>query len=479
MTTTNTFVRPSASLVPETIKLSPIDQFTNRVYTPLLLVFKLDEALRDVICHDLKLGLANLINDIPFLAGNVILEDEESGNLQIDIPEDPGVMFKVKEMLDSAKGSMLDFDALEKAAFSSSFFDPSEIGPIDFVPEPVAPVLAVQANFIRGGLVLASYIHHSTTDALGLMAIWKRWSRYVSTAAASCAVTASEPFPEETLDRSALFPDYGTWRKLHDFPGFVKEGESTSIRAPEAKQKNHLLVNQPAKLTIAHWYISPSNLQALEETAKPADSVGGSLTSSCVLAGFLWKHCVRAKRLEQRGIETVSIFVRCNIRRRIDPPLHQQFLGNAVVHCEAKVPLAELVSSELIPSEPGSLYHIASLVSGCIEWYTSDNIWDLVSALSTTPRFGDTEPVMNLFSESVFKITDVSAVPLHSSHWGPRMGNPCAIRLPGIFVLDGEAIILPRLPDGGIEFSTHLSIDALEELKADAEFAKHVQFRCS
>ena len=470
-----TLVRSSTPLVPEIIKLSPIDQFTNRVYTPTLLFFKFDaEALREAICSDLQHGLANLINDVPFIAGNVVLEDEETGNLQIEIPEDAGVMFKVREMLDLRKGPVLEFQDLEQAGFSSSLLDPSQLGPIHFIPESVAPVLAIQANIISGGMILAFYIHHSTTDGIGVMALWKRWSRYVSAEIASCAMPTSESFPEEILDRSMLFPDTGTWRSLHDFPGFAKAGKPAPVEDQAPEQKNSHLVHQLSVLTIAYWYISPSKVRALEEAAKPSDNGGGSFTLSYVLSAFLWQHCMRAKGLEQRGIKSVSIFVRCNIRRRIEPPLHPQFMGNAVVHCRAEVPL-----DELIASKPGTLYRIASLVNDGVEWYSSDRIWELLAAMSATPRLGDTEPIMDEFSETNFKITDMSLVPLHDIQWGSRMGNTCAMRMPGIFILDGQAIIFPRLPDGGIEFSTHLTVGALDALKADTEFTRYIQFRCS
>ena len=470
-----TLVRPNTPLVPEIIKLSPIDQFSNRVYSPLLLFFKFDaEVLRKAICRDLQGGLANLIKEVPFIAGSVFLEDEETGSLQIEIPEDAGVMFKIREMLDSRKGPVLEFQSLEKAGFSSSLLDPSELGPIHFLPESVAPVLAIQANIIRGGMILACYIHHSTTDGLGLMALCQRWSRHVSAEVASCTIPTSESLPEEILDRSVLFPDTSTWRSLRDFPGIAKVCKSAPVQDQQPEIRDNHVVRQPPELTIAYWYISPRNLRALEQAAKPSDNGGFSFTTSCVLCAFLWQCCMRAKRLEQHNVKTVSIFMRCSIRRRIDPPLHPQFLGNAVVHCRAEISLAELVASK-----PGTLYWIASLVNDCIEWYSSDKIWELLAAMSATPRFGDIEPIMDDVSETIFKITDMSMVPLHSSHWGARMGNVCAMRIPGIFVLDGEAIILPRLPDGGIEFSTHLPVEALNALKADTEFTRYMQFRCS
>ena len=473
MARSRTFIRPNTPLVPGPVKLSPLDQFTNRVYTPLLLLFKIDASVqRDIICSDLQIGLSSLINDVPFIAGNVVLEDEETGNLQIDIPDDAGVMFSVREMSDPTKRPVLDFEELKKAAFSSSLLDPSELSPLHFAPEPVAPVLAVQANFIRGGLILAVFIHHSAADAIGLLTLSKRWSRLVSAEVASCAIHGSESFPNEALDRSVLVPDTGTWRRLYDFPGFVKARKE--IQDIEHKEKNNEFVEQPAALTIAYWYVSPSGLQALEEIAKPTDKTGRSFTQSSVLTALIWQHCTRAQRLDKHGVETVSIWVRCDIRGRLDPPLHPQFIGNAVIHCRAETSLADFDSAK-----PDALYRIAAKINDSIEWYSSDNIWDLLAAMSACPRFGEAEPTVDEFSESNFKITNMSVASLNDSQWGSRMGTPCAIRFPGIFVLDGQSVVFPRLPDGGIEFSTHLTVEVLQRLKADPVFTKHVQFRCS
>lgn len=466
-------MRPNTPLVPDTIKLSPFDQFSNRVYSPLFLVFKFDtEALPDVISSELQTGLASLINDMPLLAGHVVLENEH-GNVQINIPDDAGIMFKVREMLDTKNGPVLDFGELEKANFPSCLLDPSQLGPTCFIPEGVAPVLAVQANFIRGGMILAVYVHHSAIDGVGIMILLKRWSRHVAAASASCTVPISEAFPAEALDRSPLFSDMGTRRRLHDFPGFAEIPKAASVQnVLEIPESSHL-VEKPIP-TIAYWYIPRSGLRELENMANPIDNIGGKVTKSCALSAFIWQHCTRARRSEQRGVKTASIFVRCDARRRLDPPLHPQYLGNAVVHCEAELPIIELYSST-----PDAFCRIAATIKDSIEWYSSNAIWELLAAMEATPRFGLVEPIMDAFCETNFKITDMSFIPLQSSEWGSKMGKPCAMRAPAIYVLDGQAIISPRLPDGGIEFTTHLSTEALADLKADRDFTKYAQFRCS
>ena len=474
MATSSVYVRPIISLVPDTLKLSPFDQYSIRVYIPALLFFKLDaKAPRDVICSDLQLGLASLINDIPFLAGNVIVEDEERGSIQLDIPDDAKVLFKVREMSDVEKGPMLDFEELEKAWFPSSLLDPSMLTPIYFVPEPVAPVIAVQVNFIRGGMILALDGHHSVLDGVAMTTIWKRWSKHVAAASEARIVPSSDSFPAEALDRSPLFQGRGSGRNVHDFPGFKETRNPFSGQGVVSDRETNSNTEQSPSLTIAYWYISHDNLRALEEKTKPINWAGGKMTESNIFSAFVWQHYSRARGLEHRGVKTVSFFMPCDARSRLDPPLHPDYMGNVVVHSRAAVPIAELYSSK-----PDALYRIALLINESISWYSSDTIWELLSAMEAAPRIGNVERSMDVTCKTDLEITNTSAFGLFATHWGAILGNPYVFRVPGIYVLDGQVAILPRLTDGGLEFITYLDIEALAQLKEDAEFTRYAEFRC-
>jgi len=484
MATESIFIRPNTLLVPETVKLSPIDQFTIRVYTPALLLFRLSaNASRAVVSSELQRGLASLLDDIPILAGNVITEDETRGTVQLDIPENAGVLFKVKEMVDAEKGPVLDFAELEKACFPSSSLDPSLLSPIHLVPEPVAPCLAVQANFIRGGLILATYVHHSVADGAALGTFWKAWSRHTAAVSEARLIPTSESFAFEALERSPLFQGTRSRRKLTDFPGFKEtrrpitadSGTSPLYVAPGSKASTEAktATKLPPKLAIAYWYISRDKLRKLEEMAKPKDPKESRRTESEVLSAFIWQHYSGARCLLERGVETVAFFMPCNGRARLDPPLHPDYLGNAVVHSRAELPIAELFSSE-----PDALYRIASVIGASVDWWSSDTIWDLLGAMEAWPRVGDVERSMDITCQTDLEITNTSPFPLYDTYWGANLGNPQIFRMPAIFVLDGQVNILPRWLDGGLEFITYLDVETLDRLRADKEFAEFAQFRC-
>ncbi|KAH9204907.1 transferase family-domain-containing protein [Leptodontidium sp. 2 PMI_412] len=479
MATTTVYVRPIAPLVPETIKLSPIDQYMARLYIPLLLFFKINaDASRRAICSDLQLGLGNLLNEMPFLAGNVIIEDDERGTVQMDIPENPGVLFKIKDLTDPEKGPTLDYDELEKAWFPPSSLDPAALTPIHFVPEPIAPCFAVQANFIRGGLILALFCHHTVMDGVAMATVWKRLSSHVAAISESRVLPDSELFQAKALERSSLFGGSGS-RRLTDFPGFEKRraqaapepessGPSVSLETKADKQ-----TSQSPPLTIAYWYISRENLRELEKKGKSTKPTDIKLTEGNIFSAFVWRHYGRARCLQQHGIKTMSFFMPCDARARLDPPLHPDYPGNAVVYSKADVPIDELFSSK-----PDALYRIASHIHSSIEWWSSDKIWDLLSAMDSWPRVGDVVRSVDVSCKTVLTITNTSPFPLFASYWGVNMGTPCTLRMPGTYVKDGRVVILPRLPDGGMEFITCLDVESLEHLKADGEFTRYAQFRC-
>jgi trichothecene 3-O-acetyltransferase len=144
------FIKPGVPLIPGYTKLPPLDQVEGRFILPPLLVFRVDlPDAQDLIVQELQDGLAKTIEEMPFIAADVIPDSAERGTVQLDIQEDAGVWFHVRELPD------LNFEVLERRQFAPSCFSV-----LDLVPEPrqhnwdKSPVLTIQATFITGGLLL-------------------------------------------------------------------------------------------------------------------------------------------------------------------------------------------------------------------------------------------------------------------------------------------------------------------------------------
>lgn len=147
-------------------------------YSHLCLCFPIhDQSSRDEIIEKLQTAALKLTTAIPLLAGKVINEGSSPGNsglfkaVPCSLWSPPNTIVRVKDCSDvcpsynelvDAKGpvSMLNGDVLcPRKAFPASY-EETESDP--------APVVALQANFIRGGLLLDCATQHNMIDMNGI-----------------------------------------------------------------------------------------------------------------------------------------------------------------------------------------------------------------------------------------------------------------------------------------------------------------------
>ena len=472
----DTFVKPNYPLVPETINLSPFDQFIGRHYSPVLLIFETHpNSSQEVILSELRQGLAKLLDDMPFLAGNVVLADESRDHLQLEIPEDAGVLFRVKEMTGPGEGPVLNFAELQQNWFPTSVLESSHLSPISLDPKAIAPCISVQATFIQGGLILATYIHHSVVDGDGAGVIFMRWAKYVKAISEGRILSNSDPFDESALDRSPLFPIHPSKNKLYDFPGF-QDGDESDEGGMWWSAGERLAMyekNQVEKTQVAHWHFSKEKLVELQEMAKPLSPNDGKMTEGTILTAFIWKHFTRARRLQEQGVVKVSCHNPCSIRARLEPQLHSDYPGNAVVPSKAELPIAELLSSD-----PDTLYRVAAALRVSIDWWTSDRIWGLLGAMEAWPRVRHIERIMDLNHKIDLHMTNVSGLSLMKLHWGESLGPVRSFSMPSMSMMPGFGMIMPRGPDGGLLVMLFTERESHERLIEDKEFLRFAEFKC-
>jgi hypothetical protein len=471
MSTPPIIVRPKFPLVPETIKFSPIDQFTVRAYTPILVFFKLAPGTtQERILIDLEESLAGVLNELPFLAGNIVTEDEVRGTLQIEISDDAGVLLKVQRYIDEKEGPVFDFEMLQKDQFPSSLLDPALFCPRSFIPDQVSPVIEVQANFIKNGLILAIFTHHSVLDGQVMAILVKKWSEHMAAISEGRILQRGEYNQYEVL----MQPVTSRWttlkRDLTEFPGF-------GARSPQSEQSSMSALHEnpeSSKLTFGYWYISKENLRKIENRGKASNPEHRLMTWNTILCAWLWRHYSRARRLEEHGVHKIAFFTPVDSRSRMDPPLSPDYPRNAIIYARAEHTLAELFSCD-----HDALYRIASAINASIEWWSPDRITELLGAMESWPKkITDVERSIDVTFKQDLEVSNTSGLPLYDLHWGTDLGYPCACRLPAIYVLDGHITLLPYLANGGLEFVSYMSTEALENLKKDKDFTEYAQFLC-
>ncbi|KAM4060064.1 transferase family protein [Hirsutella rhossiliensis] len=304
------FLKPSrVPLIPGHTKLSPFDQLDNRFVSPIVLIFRVESAdWRDSIIQDLQGGLVNTIEEMPFLAADVVPDNHERGTVQLETVEGGGVWFHVREYPE------LDIEDLERRRFA-----PASLPVLELVPEPRyhnrerCPVLNIQASFITGGLLLVTNFHHAVMDV-------------------------SDVIKPESLDRTQVSATHGSGdihiSELTNYAvmkdGLVGDRQRELVRIALEGNTSHPAWKTFRQLTATYWNISQESLQSIKRAVPPSASEGTELTGSTVLSALLWRHISRARQLLARGIKTTSVVNMVDIRRRLSPPLPFDYSGNAL-----------------------------------------------------------------------------------------------------------------------------------------------------
>jgi hypothetical protein len=179
------------------LHLSVKDQNSARCYTQTLQIFPFpDEHHIDTAVQTLSEALRFTLAKFPFLAGTIGPADtEDTGRLSLRYPTE-GVDLQRTGLFASRKlsGNEYTYAQLKEAGMPPSAFQGSDFCPDVLrnrkpaIPDNAegimpcthqTPVLAVQAFFIPGGLVLSIYVQHSVLDCCGISTLWKNFAENV------------------------------------------------------------------------------------------------------------------------------------------------------------------------------------------------------------------------------------------------------------------------------------------------------------
>lgn len=471
-------IYPPFALTPEIVTLAPSDQFIIRNFVTTILFFKNDEkvAIQETI-SSLKQGLANALAELPFLAGTVVAENPQKCTLQVDIQEGAGVEFRVNDMRHLSGKPLYDYQALEAAGFPPSALDFNVLVCGTLIPPPEPVCLTIQANFIHGGLLLAVHLHHAVMDGSGLFTFFQCLSKHTAAASRSQIVQPKDLLPDDALDRFALQSN-PTCRQMIEYPGFRPATEDSWAAKADAGKLMARLVTQSEteilKQVIKSWWImSPKQLQSLQEEKMTVGADKVKPTMNSTISALCWRHISLARRLPQTEFEYSGLTTVCDFRARLDPPLNSDYAGNALVFARARVPVKDICSDE-----PDVLHRISTRITESVDWWDSDKIQGLLDAVDSTDMGSVEWDCDSHFGPDVQVTSTLGAVSPYSLDWGLQLGQMQALRFPTGAFYDGFVTVLPRLPDGSIEFVLNGGAEVLTRLKADKEFTRYARFLC-
>ncbi|KAE8448462.1 hypothetical protein EG329_009527 [Mollisiaceae sp. DMI_Dod_QoI] len=447
-------------------QLSPVDHLSPRVHVPKLLYFASEEE-PEVIANTLREGLAKSISALPILGGSVGLMRgaAQKGTLAIQAP-----FFSADDIL-SVKDVRSNYDFADTKA---RHFPPDAVDGELFAAEVKANpsrVLLAQANIIRGGVVLVFAIHHCVVDETGIFNVVKLWSTFCSGDDDSGLVK------REWIDRAPLMKGEGMGR-LADHPEYNLLPEEKSA-THETKASEYISKTSDTSSS-AIFFFSDDSLGRLKAAAgKGAD--GNWISTNNALCALIWGRVTNARRTVGMGDAKYSMFnMIVNGRRRMDPPVSDEYMGNVVFVSKAAHSLDALTSTSSLPD-------IASMIRKSVLEVDNKAIKDKIKAVSSVEDIGRLAPGgYNSFQRNV-GCTSWANQAYYSLNWGKVLGGKCERVRWRKTISDGIFVIFPRITSevgleaggSGLEVYLGLQHEHLECLRKDEVFNQYAEWRCS
>ncbi|QSZ32389.1 hypothetical protein DSL72_001963 [Monilinia vaccinii-corymbosi] len=447
-------------------KLTPLDHLMPQTYAigaNICWPISRRSNIHDVYNH-LKLGLKRTIKQIPFLGGSVVATGIP-GKFQVEtLPED----FEGNQLIfkDLRAGSGNDwphsYKALRKARFPGNLLTVDCLGPTkQYLGLERVPVMAAQANFIDGGLILHLSVLHTACDALA-------WNNITATIARN--VKASWPTEDEAarnhlqdyevppkfLDRSPLMhgnPNVGRM----DIREYKLQAANSALEDP----RNHLIDPAPKSvidMETALFSISDLKLKELRDAISTEGSAASWLTVNDALAGLSW-FCVNRARISNPNQEPLrgNLSVAYDGRTVLDPPLPQEFVGNSALGFPVTLDI-----------HPRSIFEAALAISEARAEFTDKHLKDTIGFLDSLDNITEERVSYAKTLNPILVISNVKDMGYYQQDWGGSLGFSDAIRLASPF-LDciPRVVPMPAQRDGNVDVSVWIEKSAAKRLRED------------
>ncbi|KAI0179890.1 hypothetical protein GGR52DRAFT_217099 [Hypoxylon sp. FL1284] len=330
------------------------------------------------------------------------------------------------------------------------------------------PVADIQANFIRGGLILTSCCFHVFGDATAYYTWFETWAE-------ECRRIQGLESGARNEIPDIMFTD----REKHMTPSGRNPGRGEDH--PEIVVLPFTPEGAPPKMVSREhagqvFYFSPENLKKLKADAAPANATEATdvayVSTNDAISALMWRSVMAAQfPIEELKEDPTSIFnIAIDGRMRTDPPVHPRVLGNWLGWIALQMPIRKMLTS-------ANLADVAAVirkgVMGLSDQYV-DDLSTLFESVVDTNRVVATAfldvPGFNCVQTSWVNLQ------LYGLAWGPKLGgNILAVRSPDVGIINGGSAVLPVLPDGGIEMLIGVESKCLPRLLADPVLAKYTE----
>ncbi|KAF5664639.1 enoyl hydratase isomerase family [Fusarium circinatum] len=465
--------------------LLPTEQIGPYILAREIFIFELPEGYDiDRLVGMLRLGYRNLKNTVPLIGCEVIpAEESRPGMLKLRHYGDEDLNdFTVKDF--RTDGACPSFAELKAQGYPSSALDPDRfctrgLGGQWPLPGDRVAVTLMQANFIRGGLLLnLSFLHVccDQTTIFKFMEVLSEELRRVQ------GLAIPHPAEVHAKDRDRIMKlSANNEERCFDHPEYtLLESKPSELPPLMTKDIYHGHV----------WYLSPENVLALKEEASPKnakllkhETLPSYISTTDALAALIWRSTMVAQHVKMpkpstgslsseapgsRGPSQVAIAL--DLRRRSRRTIQKHTLGNILGFAPAILDLNQVIHE-------ASLADLAILVRRAIE--KADNVYleeinTIVNGLDDVSCLLPT--VMPDMPGNHIIQTSWRELPFYDLQWGNAFGGSIqALRIPSCGLMHGVQAMLPDPKRGGCEIWVGVEDSAMDRLMADPLWRRYVE----
>lgn len=497
----------------QSFKLNAMDYVNPNHYMGLTFYFPLAEGITfEDAFKILSKGLDRTMDLIPALGGKMMPCSEHEigytkGDLCVTIPPIHMASSVHNRLIyKDVSETLPTFEEMRNKDFVPSLFRDEVILQQDTFPKLPADIVIAQANFVKGGCILAVDMNHCCLDGMGVMIALKAWAescRFLQgDASATCSWMDVDSFnhslPEilheqEGWTKSADEVDPGTWGFLPFQPAddtapskyIPKDGDLP----PAPKYKLHSVWPLPRAERCPNttvFEISAENIRKMKKEVLADPATKGSTASvSDIVQAFFWRSAIRARRhvAEAKGSlaaadeDEISILESpTDGRAYFSSLLPATYMGSMLIMSRTTLPAAALCADET------SLGHISQELRNTAARITPSLVHDAFTILQSLPdhtRFSTANMGLHHMHAMIsnlilFQLSEINfGEKLFANHGSPEVMRPQLVRGNGRFRF---LIISPMKKDGAVELVLGTFPEELEFFKADKEFNSYAKF---
>lgn len=505
---TNMQVMLAKRKIHQSFRLNPFDYVNPNHYMGLVFYFSLREDVKfqDAFAN-MQEGLNRTFELIPALGGKMMkcspdelayTKDELSVAVPpFHAPARDRLTFK------DLSNVLPSFAKLREDGFLPSAFKDEIVLRQDTFPQLPADIFVGQANFVKGGCILAVDLNHCCLDGVGAVIAIKMWAencRYMQgDTSATCDWYDAESFnhslPEvlheiEGYKRPVGEIDPDVW-------GFLPFVPPDEIRAlPSSRQVGSLgkppvytlhpvwpLLEADRKMDTTMFLIPPQKIEELKREVRDDPATHGIVPSiSDIIQAFLWRSALRARYdVAKDGGRDFGPEDQCILELPIDgrpyysPMLPATYMGSLLTLNRTSMPVEELCAPSM------TIARLAGLLRSSAARMTPSLLHDAFELLQSLPdhsRFSTANMGLDhmhamISNMMLFQMSEISFGGGFFGNGGiPETMRPQLERGNGRFRF---LVVFPMKADGGVELVLGTFPEEREKLANDREFSKYAE----